>query len=278
MSFHCRQGVGQSKALVGNANDVELIRLKSWRSAAMGYSVCVFLVRGQLIDTGFPGARRTVARLLDERRPRGIIVTHQHEDHAGNVTLAAERGFPIAMARTTEDALRAGEADVGLYRRACWGTMTPLRAAMEPHEPAGLTLIATPGHSPDHHVVWDAERDTLFAGDLFLGVKVRVARPMEDPRALAHSARRAAALRPRVLFDAHRGLVPNGAEALAAKAMWLEETIGAVDERIARGWSDRAITRAVLGREDVVAVVSRGDLSRLNFVRAVRATAARPAG
>ena len=80
----------------------------------MGYSVCVFFVRDQLIDTGFPGARRTVARLLDERRPRGIVVTHQHEDHAGNVTLAAERGIPISMARSTEDGLRAGEAKVGV--------------------------------------------------------------------------------------------------------------------------------------------------------------------
>ena len=244
----------------------------------MGYSVCVFLVRDQLIDTGFPGARDTVARLLDERRPRGIVVTHQHEDHAGNVTLAADRGIPIAMARSTEEALRAGEANVGFYRRACWGAMARLRSAIEPHRPVGLELLAMPGHSPDHHVVWDAEREILFAGDLFLGVKVRVARPMEDPRALAQSARRAAALRPRVLFDAHRGLVPNGAQALAAKAAWLEETIGAVDEHIARGWSDRAITRAVLGREDVVAVVSRGDLSRLNFLRAVRPTAVRPAG
>ena len=277
MSFHCRQGGSQSKAL-GNASDVELIRLRSWRSAAMGYSVCVFLVRGQLIDTGFPGARDMVGRLLDERRPRGIVVTHQHEDHAGNVALAAGHGIPIAMARATEEALRTGEPNVGLYRRACWGTMRPLRSAFEPHQPMGLELIATPGHSPDHHVVWDAERETLFAGDLFLGVKVRVSRPMEDPRTLAMSARRAAALEPRVLLDSHRGLVPNGAEALRAKAAWLEETIGAVDAHIARGWSDRAITRAVLGREDGVALVSRGDLSRLNFVRAVRATAARPGG
>ena len=244
----------------------------------MGYSVFVFLVRDQLIDTGFPGARDAVARLLEERRPRGVLLTHQHEDHAGNVELVARRGIPVAMARTTEAALRAGEANVGFYRRACWGTMAPLRASVEAHEPVGLELLPTPGHSPDHHVVWDAERETLFAGDLFLGVKVRVARPMEDPRALAQSARRAAALGPRRLFDAHRGIIANGADALRAKAAWLDDMIGAIDERITQGWSDRAITRAVLGREDVVYAVSRGDLSRLNFVRAVRATGARSAG
>src|SRR5687768_15817331 len=256
-------------------DDVQLIRLRSWRSSAMGYSVCVFLVRDQLIDTGFPGAKRDVARLLEERRPRGVIVTHQHEDHAGNVDLVAARGIPIAMARSTEEALRVGEPNVGFYRRACWGTMPRLIPALTPLEPDGLELIATPGHSPDHHVVWDADRRVLFGGDLFLGVKVRVARPMEDPRALARSARRAATLQPRVLFDAHRGLVPNGSVMLSAKADWLEEMIGRIDALIAQGRSDRAITRAVLGREDLVALASRGDLCRLNFVRAVRATGAR---
>ena len=259
-------------------DDTELIRLRSWRSAALGYSVCVFFVRDQLIDTGFPGARQDVARLIAERRPRGVIVTHQHEDHAGNVDLVASRGIPIAMARATEDALRVGEANVGLYRRACWGTMPRLVTRFEAHEPSGLELIHTPGHSPDHHVVWDADRRILFGGDLFLGVKVRVARPMEDPRALARSLRRAAALGPRVLYDAHRGAVPNGSAALVAKAAWLDEAIGAIDAHIAHGWTDRAITRAVLGREDVVALVSGGDLSRLNFVRAVRATGATRAG
>lgn len=254
------------------AADVHLINLRSWRSAAMGYSVYVFLVRDQLIDTGFPGARKTVARLIDERRPRGVIVTHHHEDHAGNVDLLADRGIPVAMASPTESALRAGEAHIGWYRRACWGTPSTLRVPLERHEPVGMELVHTPGHSPDHHVVWDAERATLFAGDLFLGVKVRVARPMENPRALAQSARRAAALRPAHVFDSHRGLLPNGAEALRAKANWLDETIGAIDDRIASGWSDRVIAQGVLGREDLVAMVSRGDLSRLNFVRAVRAT------
>lgn len=256
--------------------DVRPIRLRSWRSAMLGYSVLVFHVRGQLIDTGFPGVRTTIARLLDELRPQGIVLTHQHEDHAGNVELAAHRGYPIAMAPVTEHALRVGEPHVGLYRRICWGMMSPLRASFERFEPVGLEMIHLPGHSPDHHVVWDQEREDLYSGDLFLGVRVRVARPMEDPRALARSAAAAAALRPRRMFDSHRGLVPNGAEALRRKAAWLEEMIGGIDARLAAGWTDdRAIMRAVLGREDVLAYVSFGDLSCLNFVRAVRATAAR---
>ena len=33
------------------------------------------------------------------------------------------------------DALRAGEANVGFYRRACWGTMAPLRVPVDAYQP-----------------------------------------------------------------------------------------------------------------------------------------------
>src|ERR687883_200145 len=123
-------------------------------------------------------------------------------------------------------------------------------------ESDALTLVHTPGHSQDHHVVWDAERETVFAGDLFLGVKVRVARPGEDPRQLARSLRAVAALNPKRMFDAHRGPVPKPADALRAKADWLEATIAAVEARIASGWGDRQIVREVLGREELTHYVS----------------------
>ncbi|MGH7647963.1 MAG: hypothetical protein ACREND_07575, partial [Gemmatimonadaceae bacterium] len=72
-------------------------------------------------------------------------------------------------------------------------------------------------------------------------------------------------------FDAHRGLVPNVVPALLAKAEWLEATIAAIEQRIAHGWSDRAIARSILGREDLAYYVSRGAMSRLAFVAQVRA-------
>jgi hypothetical protein len=119
-------------------------------------------------------------------------------------------------------------------------------------------------------VVWDAERETLFAGDLFLGVKVRALHRHEDPRLTARSVRAAAALAPKCMFDSHRGLVPDPVAALLAKADWIDSTIAAIERRLTAGWSDRAITRTVLGREDAVYYVSNGAMSKINFVRAVR--------
>lgn len=249
--------------------DVTRLVMSTSVSRSIGYAVSAYLTRGILIDLGFPAVWGELAEFIDRARPAGAIITHHHEDHGGNAELAARRGLPLAASEATLALLRAGEP-IGLHRRIIWGTPRRLVTPVEPLASDALRLIATPGHAADHHVVWDAERETLFAGDLFLSVKVRAAHPGEDPRELARSVRAAAALGPRRMFDAHRGLVPDPVSALIAKADWLDETIAAIERRIAEGWSDRAIARDILGREDAAHYVSRGAMSKINFVRAVR--------
>ena len=250
-------------------DDVLRVELFTARSRVMGYGVSMYLVRGTLVDTGFHAVRRAVAHLVDERRPAGALVTHYHEDHAGNVELLARRGVPLDMGAETEARLRDVKP-IGFYRRYTWHAMPPLTSPRVPYAPAGLAMLHLPGHSSDHHVVWDAERRTLFSGDLFLGVKVRIMHPAEDPYVLERSLRTAAALAPERLFCAHRGPVPNPVQALLAKADWTAETIAAVERRIADGSSDDAITRDVLEGESFTGWVSRGDYARRNFVKAVR--------
>lgn len=253
-------------------DDVVQLRLTGRVSRLLGYSASAYLVRGALVDIGFPKVAADVARALEELRPEGAFITHHHEDHAGNAELFAARGIPIGAGEDTLAALRALKP-IAFYRWVTWGTPAPLHTPVVPYEHGSLTLRRSPGHSSDHHVVWDAERETLFAGDLFLGVKVRIAHPGEHPRLLAESVRAAAALRPRRMFCAHRGLIPDPVSALVAKAEWLDEIIGEIDRRIADGWNDDAIRSAVLGGESASGRFSRGDYSRGNFVRAVRRTA-----
>ena len=249
--------------------DLTLAHVSTPRSRAVGYGVYLFLVRGALIDTGFHGARRDVERLLDRARPRGVILTHQHEDHAGTVEMVARRGLPVHAAPATVEAIRAPER-IGFYRRFVWSPMPPLATPLVPWAPDGLELVFTPGHSPDHHAVWDADARVLFAGDLWLGRKVRVARPGESPRALVASLRAAAALGPRTMLDSHRGPVADPVRALLDKADWVEATVSEIDRRIAAGQPDETIRDEVLGREPLTSLVTRGDLSKVNLVRAVR--------
>ena len=233
----------------------------------MGYEVSAYLSRGVLIDTGFPRVLGELAAWFSAARPVGAIVTHAHEDHAGNVEWLAGR-VPIQLSPDTERMVRAPKR-IGLYRRVCWGSAAPLHASPEPYANTAFELLPARGHSPDHHVVWDAERETIFGGDLFVGVKVRIAHPGEDIRGEVRALRAVIALAPKRFFDAHRGPLERPLDQLRTKLGWMEETIGEIDRLAAAGWGDRAIRDAVLGREDRTGWVSGGDFARINFVRGV---------
>ena len=251
-------------------DNVERIRLASWGSRIAGMDVSAYLVDGILVDSGFPRARTVLTQFLDERSVIGAMLTHYHEDHAGNAELLASRGIPLLMHPITLEHLRA-PADIRAYRRIVWGTpraVTSLSTA--PADLSPLQFVFTPGHSPDHQIVWDPGRETLFSGDLWLGVRARVMHSAENPYRIVESLRAAMALQPARMFDAHRGAVRDPVAALGAKISYLEDTIAAIEAKITAGWSDRAILRAVLGGDEGVAIASRGEYSRMNFVKAVR--------
>ena len=252
--------------------DVTRIELSSVAGTFAGYTASLYLVRGMMIDCGFHRARTDVERVIAEQRPRGVFLTHYHEDHAGNIELVARSGLPVSASAETLARARAAHP-IRFYRRMTWGAAPALRADVVPFESSELSLIAAPGHSSDHHVVLDRTNGTLFGGDLFLGVKVRIAHPGEEPRVLAQTLRDVAALGPTRLFDAHRGFVADPVPQLIAKADWMEETIAAIEERIARGQPDAVIVREQFGGESFPGYFSAGDYSRTNFVRAVRRTA-----
>jgi len=248
--------------------DVLRLRARSWQGQLAGYEVSAYVVRGVMVDTGPPHARSAVLRAVRELVPRGVVITHCHEDHAGNAAELAMIGVPLFMDAACERELRAPEP-IGLYRHLVWGTPNPLAAPLRAFDPAPLSVLPLPGHTNEHLVVWDAERRILVGGDLFLGVKVRVAHHGESPRRLVESLRAAATLEPRLLLDAHRGAVHQPVPLLRAKIDWMEETIGEIRSLHARGISEREITHRVLGREELVGLVSRGEYSKREFVRAV---------
>lgn len=256
-------------------DDVLRLRCSTRVSRGFGYEVSAYLVRGVLVDTGFPNVGAELARWLAGRRVEGALLTHYHEDHAGNVDRLLALGIPVGMAAATEGrVLRPGP--IGAYRRVCWGVAAPLAMAPAPFVHDALSLLPSPGHTDDHHVVWDVERGTLFGGDLYLGVKVRIAHPGEDVRGQSTVLRQAAALAPERFFDGHRGLVERPVEQLLAKAQWIDEIVGAIERRHAEGWSPRAIEREVLGGGDLTGLLSRGDYAKRNIVESVLRQAAGP--
>ena len=254
-------------------DDVTELRFTTRRSRSMGFQVSAFTLRGVLIDSGFPDCAGDLARYAAARPLAGCVLTHYHEDHAGGAAVMARAGVPLWMDARTAGRVRSPKR-IGFYRRYTWGSPAPLGAFRPFALPAPLACIATPGHSDDHHVVWDTETGTVFGGDLFIGVKVRISHVSEQPRQLVQSLRRVVALQPARYFDAHRGALAAPVEALNAKADWLEKTIESIDALIVKGLDDATIAGRVLGRDWWNRTFTGGDYTMANLVRAVRATAA----
>lgn len=247
---------------------VTQLTLSSWQGRAVGYDVRVFVLDGVLIDTGFPGAKDDVLDALRTLTPRGAVVTHWHEDHAGNVPALAAQALPMHMHPLCEATLRA-RPPIRAYRALVWGPTDALTTPVVPFDPAPLRVIHAPGHTDDHLIVWDAARGIVASGDVFLGVKVRVAHEHESPAALLETLRMIVALEPRLLLDGHRGAVRNPVELLQAKIAWMDDTIGLIVSLAERGAGAAEIQRRVLGAEAFIGIASVGEYSKRALVNAV---------
>jgi glyoxylase-like metal-dependent hydrolase (beta-lactamase superfamily II) len=249
--------------------DVTRIRMASLGSAALHLDVSAYVIRGIVIDSGFHHARSRFLGAIDAMGIHGCVVTHWHEDHAGNATQLARRGIPVLLRSDTEEIVRSGP-NIAMYRRVTWGRPPALDVPLASLDLAGLECIDTPGHSRDHQVVWDPTTGTLFSGDLWLGIRARNVHSSENPREIIESLRRAAALQPVRMFDAHRGLVEPAVDAIERRIEWLSETLSTIEKHIAEGWDDAVIVKHVFGGETIAGILTRGDYATRNFVRSVR--------
>lgn len=122
-----------------------------------------YLIRGAqplLVDAG-EGKPRHLAAIAAEvpAGPARVLVTHGHEDHASGAPVLARR-FPAS--RFTK--VPWPERD------AAWPLpWQPLADGDVFDTGSGpVTVVHTPGHAPDHVVLWHADSRTAFTGDLLV--------------------------------------------------------------------------------------------------------------
>jgi glyoxylase-like metal-dependent hydrolase (beta-lactamase superfamily II) len=130
-------------------------------------------------------------------------------------------------------------------------------------------VLPAPGHCDDQVVLYEPAQGWLFSGDAFLASRIKYFRADEDFGQTVASLRRLTGLSFEALFCAHRPVLQGGREALQRKLDQLVSLEQEVRALHARGLPVREISRRVLGPEDFFFLLTAGDVSRRNVVRAI---------
>lgn len=255
---------------LGPLRALEMYRAFAGRPIMKVYS---FALGDTLVDTGLASLG---GRVVDWARSVGAkraVLTHHHEDHAGNTSTLLDAGLDVRATEATAALVEAG-LPIPFYEHLAWGKPKPARPRrLEPVlDICGrrVEVLPAPGHCVDQVCFWVPEEGWLFSGDVFLHERVRLFRRDEDFAVTITTLERLCALPIQSLWCAHRPRVAGGREALASKLQHLRDVEGEVRRRHARGWSVRRIAASLslsgsLGME----LLTFGDATTENLVRSI---------
>ena len=164
---------------------MEVVPQVHWLKA--GYAnvyLCVEEAGLTLVDSGPPKRADAILEYVtglgrEASEIRTILITHADWDHAGSMAaLQARTGATIVAAPPTAEYLRRGRAPkhmpwplsfvvdlIGRYEPAPEVALTTAPAGTVLPVLGELHVLATPGHTSDHHSFYSPDRGVLFAGD-----------------------------------------------------------------------------------------------------------------
>lgn len=241
------------------------------------YWTSAYLVDGILVDSGCAHCAGELIQTLEAHNLTRIVNTHSHEDHIGAngdlqvlypdlAILAHPAALPVLSNPHQYQPLQ-------LYRKLFWGWPKPSRGqplhegAIVKTERFTFEVIYTPGHSDDHICLYVPERGWLFSGDLFVGGRDRALGVGYDIWGVIDSLKKVAQRPIRMLFPGCARVREEPQSALHAKIIYLEELGGKILELHHKGWSERAIVRALCGGPMLVEFFTFGHFSRRHLVR-----------
>ncbi len=179
-----------------------------WQRVNLSFVSAYLLIRGgeaAVVDLGTPGSGDAIGTALKAAGSgwgavRHVILTHQHDDHAGGLADVAPQVNAV---------IYAGTADAPAITSA-----KPLKPVDDGDEVFGLRIVGTPGHTAGHVCVFDPSTGVLVAGDALTNTgELTGAHPQysADLTEAAKSVRKLATLAVKTILPGHGEPLTSGA-------------------------------------------------------------------
>lgn len=182
------------------------------------------------LGTDFAHVLDNVSQVMEPRRVRRILVSHEHLDHVNGLPRWKELGAKIVTAPACADKLLAGHDPTS----AMFGHDIPQLEVDEvvqdgDHVRIGgrdHAVLLTPGHSPGSCCYWDEREGVLFAGDTLFaqGGIGRFDFPDGDLERLYESVLRLGELPVKVLHSGHGPSVEGDAASRSVRGSVMHVT------------------------------------------------------
>jgi glyoxylase-like metal-dependent hydrolase (beta-lactamase superfamily II) len=226
-----------------------------------------------LIDTGSYHTRKSIINLINNNKIEKALLTHYHEDHAGNAKFLVDNGIPVYGNHNTAITLR-NNIRLKPYEHILFGRLEKVIINSLPKTVVtknyNLVPIHTPGHSIDHTVYYEPYQGWLFSGDLFLSPKIKYWRKDENIKETLNSLDRILQLDFDCLFCGHNPQLNNPKQLIKLKREQLISLVEQVDHLIKLGLLEKEIINLLVkGNEKRLAKwLTLGDVSYKNMVLA----------
>ncbi len=232
----------------------------------------VYRLGATVFDTGPTNQWRHVKPFIRSAPLRQLILTHHHEDHSGNAAAVKKlTGVTPLAPLITAPILRRG-FKIPPIQKVIWGSAGRVEVDIVPDSfelanGESVEAIFAPGHAKDMNCYLLPGRGWLFSADLYIASKLKMLRSDENVDLLLHSISRVLMREFDTIICPHRGVVASGHQRLREKFDYLVDLAAEVQHQHSQGREPEAITRQLLGKENLVGIASRYNFSKINLVR-----------
>ena len=234
-------------------------------------NVFFYLFDRILIDTGQSNMRKYFIELVKDKDIEAVLLTHHHEDHSGNARVVKEmKKVPVYGHPLTVEKLKS-PFRILPYQSYTWGKTEPVEIEPFPDvinsEHFTFIPIHTPGHSKDHTVYLEQENGWLFAGDFFLGPRIKFFRADENINETIKSLEKVLKYDFDTIFCGLNPQQKNGKKMLQKKLEYLKEFYVKVKELMEKGHSEHEILKQTGKEERLIKTLTFGNVGRIHMVR-----------